>query len=130
MKELAKATTDDLPASMSAHDKEMVNDLARVQKNILRKMGSRRSEAIRKAGLSALAVAFAIATDKRAMLLGNVPTRQINHSHLHATIEGKPITRELLVKSVNAINGSIKEEYVNIPENDVLINRVVPILQL
>jgi len=108
--ELAKATTTtsglDLPA-LSEHDREMVNDLARVQKNILRKMGSRRSEAIRKAGLSALAVAFAIATDKRAMLLGKAPARQVHHSHLHATIEGKPITRAELVKSVNAINAMV-----------------------
>ena len=130
MNQLAKATTDDLTASMSAHDKEMVNDLARVQKNILRKMGSRRSEAIRKAGLSALAVAFAIATDKRAMLLGNTPARTVHPSHLHATIDGNPVTREQLVKSVNAINGSIKEKHVNASEHIDGINSAIPILQL
>ena len=58
MEKLAKANTDNLPASLSKHDKELLRIIDKLQINFLRKIASRESPVLKKAGLAAISLAL------------------------------------------------------------------------
>ena len=133
MEQLAKSAVElGLPADtkFSEHDREIIDGLARVQTNIIRKMGSRRSEAIRKAGLSALAVAFGIATDKRAQLMGRVSTKAVHHTHTLVNDDGQPISRQQLNARIERSNKKFKGGNVDTPEYVDTSSKVVDISKI
>ena len=129
MNQLAKANTDNLPASLSAHDKELLKIIDKLQINFLRKIASRESPVLKKAGLAAISLAFCQLTDKKDQLLGKGPSRTVHHMHSLADSNGKPITREQLNAKIDQSNKKFKGGNVDIDGHVDRINRVGPILQ-
>ena len=130
MNQLAKANTDTLPASLSAHDKELLSIIDKLQINFLRKIASRESPVLKKAGLAAISLAFCQLTDKKDQLLGKGPLRTVHHKHSLADINGKPITRQQLNARIKQMNKKFKGENVHTPEYVDTSNKVVDIKKI
>jgi len=130
MNQLAKANTDNLPASLSAHDKELLKIIDKLQINFLRKIASRESPVLKKAGLAAISLAFCQLTDKKDQLLGKGPSRTVHHTHQMLSANGKPITRQQLNARIKRMNEKAKRENVNTPEYVDTNSKVVDISKI